>query len=98
MIKVQTNAKKKKATVTFSLSLADAPDAVSVAGNFNGWDPLAHPLKKRSNGTRSTKVELDLPARVEFKYLGEGGVWFNDADVDLTDGETQNCVIDLTLD
>lgn len=96
MIKVQTNKKATKATITFSLPLDETPEPVSVAGTFNGWDPLVHPLKKRSNGTRSAKVEVDLPAVVEFKYLGDGGVWFNDAEAATTDDGSQNSVIDLT--
>ncbi len=96
MIKVQTNKTATKATITFSLPLDDTPEPVSVAGSFNGWDPLVHPLKKRSNGTRSAKVDVDLPAVVEFKYLGEGGVWFNDPDADRSEADPQNSVIDLT--
>ncbi|MEZ5377712.1 MAG: isoamylase early set domain-containing protein [Acidimicrobiales bacterium] len=96
MIKVQTNKKATKATITFSLPLDEAPEPVSVAGTFNDWDPLVHPLKKRSNGTRSTKVEVDLPAVIEFKYLRDGGVWFNDADAAMSDGDPQNSLIDLT--
>ncbi len=96
MIKVQTNKTATKATITFSLPLDETPEPVSVAGTFNDWDPLVHPLKKRSNGTRSAKVEVDLPALVEFKYLGDGGVWFNDAEVATSDGDPQNSVIDLT--
>lgn len=95
MIKVQTNKKATKATITFSLPLAEHPEPVSVAGTFNGWDPLVHPLKKRSNGTRSTKVEVELPALVEFKYLRDGGVWFNDAEVPMSDGDDHNSLIDL---
>jgi hypothetical protein len=95
MIKVTTNKKSGKATITFSLPLDATPDAVSVAGDFNGWDPLADPLKKRTNGTRSAKVEVAVPARIEFKYLAEGGVWFGDPDADV-EGDTQNCVLELT--
>lgn len=94
MIKVQTNKKATKATITFSLPLDQTPEPVSVAGSFNEWDPLAHPLKKRSNGTRSAKIEVDLPTVVEFKYLGDGGVWFADDEVEIV-GDTENCVIDL---
>ena len=31
---------------------------VSVIGDFNGWSPLATPMKPRSNGTRSAAVVL----------------------------------------
>jgi 1,4-alpha-glucan branching enzyme len=44
--------------VTFALP-ADEPDgAVSVVGNFNDWDPFAHPLRRRANRTRSAAVTV----------------------------------------
>lgn len=64
--------------VSFALPVSETPDPVSVCGDFNGWDPLAHPLKKRANGTRSVSVELP-PGRYSFKYLS-GGTWFTDPD------------------
>jgi len=71
--------------VTFALPLDEAPEATSVTGDFNGWDPMSHPLKKRSNGTRSASVELKEGEVVQFRYLGEGGVWFNENDSDIND-------------
>lgn len=72
--------KRAGSTVTFVLP-ADV-GAVSVVGEFNGWDPLAHPLRKRSNGTRS--VRIDLPTgRHAFRYLAEGGAFFDDPDAEL---------------
>ena len=98
MIKVKRNRTKHTATVTFSLPLSEAPTPVSVAGDFNEWDPLRHPLKKRTNGTRSVTVEVSTPARLCFKYLADGGTWFNDPDATWFDtneyGET-NSVVEL---
>ena len=71
--------------VTFSLPLGDTPEAVSVLGDFNGWDPHAHPLKKRANGTRSVSVVLPEGGRYAFKYLSDGGTWFNDVSADAQD-------------
>lgn len=67
-------------SVTFALPIEQTPAAVSVVGDFNDWDPLATPLRKRNNGTRSARIDLDGPARTCFKYLAEGGEWFNDPD------------------
>ena len=68
--------------LTFTLALTDTPQPVSVLGDFNSWDPLAHPLKKRSNGTRSVSVVVPAGQTFAFKYLAEGGTWFNDVDAD----------------
>lgn len=76
--------------VTFALPLDVAPQPTSVVGDFNGWDPLATPMKKRSNGTRSASVELSEGQRVHFKYLADGGRWFIDAEAELgEDGNNQ---------
>ena len=77
MIKVH-NGKDGSVKATFSLPLSEAPHAVSVLGDFNEWEPDAHPLRKRSNGTRSTSVVLSPGRRYEFKYLAEGGTWFTE--------------------
>ena len=71
--------------VTFSLPLGDTPEAVSVLGDFNDWDPHAHPLKKRANGTRSVSVVLPAGGRYGFKYLSHGGTWFNELAADAQD-------------
>jgi 1,4-alpha-glucan branching enzyme len=69
-------------TITFSLPI---DQAVSVVGDFNNWNPYAHPLKKRSNGTRSVKVELEPGRSYRFKYLAEDGSWLTDPDADTVD-------------
>ena len=63
--------------VTVTFALPDEVGAVSVVGSFNDWTPGAHPLLRRSNGTRSVAVELDC-GRVEFRYLADGGVWLDE--------------------
>jgi 1,4-alpha-glucan branching enzyme len=68
--------------VTFALPTADIDQPVSVLGDFNGWDPLAHPLKKRSNGTRSATIEATLGQALRFKYLAADGTWFCDPDAE----------------
>ena len=84
MIKrANTAAGSVKVTFVLGQELCDQP--VSVVGDFNGWDPLATPLRKRSNGTRSAAVELPAGASIRFKYLADGGRWFLDPDVDADD-------------
>jgi 1,4-alpha-glucan branching enzyme len=68
--------------VTFALPISDADRPTSVVGDFNDWDPLAHPLKKRSNGTRSVTVEVPCGATYHFKYLADDGSWFCDPAAD----------------
>jgi 1,4-alpha-glucan branching enzyme len=69
--------------VTFALAQDEPSGAVSVLGDFNEWNELSHPLKKRSNGTRSVVIEMRAGRDYHFKYLAEDGTWFNEDDADL---------------
>jgi 1,4-alpha-glucan branching enzyme len=78
MIKVSRTVRDGSIRVTFALPAAEPTGAVSVVGDFNNWDPFAHPLRKRSNGTRSTVVTAVPGSTLRFRYLAEGGHWFDD--------------------
>src|ERR1700729_3781770 len=64
--------------VTFVLPADEPPGAVSVVGNFNDWNPFTHPLRRRANGTRSAVVTVPAGSTLHFRYLAEGGMWFDD--------------------
>jgi 1,4-alpha-glucan branching enzyme len=64
--------------VTFVLPADEPAGAVSVVGDFNGWNPFAHPLRRRGNGTRSAVASVPAGTTLRFRYLGEGGRWFDD--------------------
>ena len=64
--------------VSFVLPQDAIPGKTSVVGDFNGWDPLAQPLRPRANGTRSAAVTLPPCRRFAFRYLAEGGRWHDD--------------------
>jgi 1,4-alpha-glucan branching enzyme len=78
LIKMAKTTRSGTVRVTFVLPAAEPAGAVSVVGDFNGWDPYAHPLRRRGNGARSAAVEVPAGATVHFRYLAEGGVWFDD--------------------
>lgn len=72
--------------VTFSLPAAEPAGAVSVVGDFNNWDPSAHPLRLRANRTRSASVTVPMGSTLRFRYLAEGGLWFDDETLPRGDG------------
>ena len=82
MFKRQSCGTDGSLKVTFVLDGSEYERPVSVLGSFNGWDPFVHPLKKRSNGTRSVSVEVPAGGFFQFKYLADGGEWFCDPDAD----------------
>jgi len=73
--------------VTFALPIDDPDGAVSVVGSFNDWNPYTHPLRRRANQTRSAAVTVKTGTTLHFRYLAEGGVWFDDETVPATDGQ-----------
>jgi 1,4-alpha-glucan branching enzyme len=81
--------RKKAATgVTVTFALDDTvTGSVSVVGDFNDWTPGAHVLRKRSNGTRSVSVTLPVGRPARFRYLADGGHWFDDPQADAHDPE-----------
>jgi 1,4-alpha-glucan branching enzyme len=78
VIRCQTAKNSTDVKVTFILDQKEFADPVSVVGDFNGWSPFAHVLKKRSNGTRSATVTVPAGSSVHFRYLGSDGHWFDD--------------------
>ncbi|HWC09899.1 MAG TPA: isoamylase early set domain-containing protein [Acidimicrobiales bacterium] len=84
--------------VTFEIPADGADSQVSVVGDFNDWDPLATPLVRRGKTMRASVV-LDAGRRYAFRYLADGGRWFDD---DAADDHQMNgfggsdSVVDLT--
>ncbi len=67
--------------VTFAIPADGTDERVSVVGDFNDWDPVATPLARRAETLRAS-ILLDADRRYAFRYLAEGGRWFNDDEAD----------------
>ena len=87
MIKTTRPGRDGTVRVTFTLPVDEPGGDVSVVGNFNDWNPFAHPLRPRANRTRSAAVTVQAGSTLHFRYLAEGGVWFDDHTVPAQDGE-----------
>ncbi|HEU5269573.1 MAG TPA: isoamylase early set domain-containing protein [Jatrophihabitans sp.] len=79
-IRISNDGKTGMSKIQFVLpdDVHDGP--VSAVGSFNGWQPGAHRLVRRSNGTRSVSITVPAGQDVHFRYLASGGVWFDDPD------------------
>jgi 1,4-alpha-glucan branching enzyme len=81
--------------VTFSIP--DPGQPVSVVADFNDWNPEAHPLRKRGNGTRSVAVMLPSGVRTQFRYVTADGTYFDDPEGDYVEpnglGDTHTVVL-----
>jgi hypothetical protein len=87
MIKTSKPRRDGTVRVTFTLPVEEPASAVSVVGDFNDWDPFAHPLKIRANRTRSASVTVPSGSTLRFRYLADGGRWFDDDSLSTSAGQ-----------
>jgi 1,4-alpha-glucan branching enzyme len=73
MMKTSKGMKAKK--VSFDL-LAPEAGNVSVAGEFNNWDPTSHPMKKDKKGLWKVSLSL-VPGTYQYRFFVDGQ-WQND--------------------
>ena len=84
MIKQSKPGSDGLVNLTFTLS-ADIAGPVSVVGDFNHWDPYAHPMTRTARGTHTAVVPMPPGTSICFRYLANGGVWLDDPDADARD-------------
>lgn len=76
-------ASDQTAYVRFALPEQDDDGPVSVVGTFNDWTPGAHQMQVDDDGGRSVTIEVPYGQEIHFRYLGDDGRWFDDADADI---------------
>ncbi len=84
--------------MTFAVPADAANGEVAVVGDFNGWDPTTDPLRRCEDWLRTTVV-VEAGRRYRFRYLAEGGRWFNDSEVGVYEPNgmgDDNSLLDLT--
>jgi hypothetical protein len=65
--------------IRFELTLPSSARAVSIVGDFNGWDEHKTPMAKRGgDGTWSVRVPLS-PGRYTYAFVVDGREWLVDA-------------------
>lgn len=74
---------EQTALVTFSLPESEHPENTSVVGSFNDWTPGAH-FFTEDQGVWSVIIEVPYGQQVHFRYLADGGRWFDDPDADVS--------------
>ncbi|MFI6743866.1 isoamylase early set domain-containing protein [Nonomuraea sp. NPDC050451] len=79
--------------VTFTLP-PDIPGHVSVVGDFNHWDPYAHPMQRSQYGAHTAVIALPQGTSICFRYLAEGGHWLDDPDADARD--EHGCIVHVS--
>lgn len=73
--------------------------SVSVAGDFNGWNPANTPLERSDGGMWTATIPLK-PGRYQYMFVIDGKQWIADplATEEATDGfGSQNAVLDVEI-
>lgn len=68
--------------VTFDLSPEKGVSGVCLCGEFNGWDPVRHPMTRRRDGRFSVTLSLEAGRDYRFRYMLDDGNWENDWNAD----------------
>ena len=73
-----------KCKVTFRLPKEAAPEAkqVTIAGDFNNWDPEKTPLSRTKDGDFFVTIDLKSKQEYRFRYCIDGSRWENDWQAD----------------
>ncbi|HEY7021806.1 MAG TPA: isoamylase early set domain-containing protein [Ktedonobacterales bacterium] len=69
------------ARVTFTLPDSLWADTICLVGDFDGWNPAAHPLEHRRDGSWALTLDLPVGRTYEFYYLRDGQ-WMSDSQAD----------------
>ena len=70
MASAKKKNKRKLRKVKFSFESADARE-VFLLGDFNNWDPRAHPMKNDGNGRWNRTIVVPT-GKYEYKFLADG--------------------------
>lgn len=70
--------KNGRVKVTFTLPEGLDVARASVVGEFNAWNPAAHPMKRDKKGRWTATPTLDAGRTYEFRYLVNEHLWIND--------------------
>lgn len=84
-----------KVQVTFVLDEPPAEQPVYVAGDFNDW-ARDTAFKKAKDGSLRATVTLPKGEKVGFRYVTDGGTWFDEPQADAYEPNDQggtNCVV-----
>jgi len=94
-----TNGAKCKVTFRIPADIGGPVLRAHVAGEFNGWDPTAAPMRKLKDGSFSLTMTLPTGKDYQFRYVLDDGNWVSewqaDAYVQTPYGDCENSVLRL---
>ena len=99
MVRCEPMKGGKQVKVTFTVGEDGmGGQTLAVVGDFNDWDPTATPLQPQGT-LRVATIKVPAGGRYAFRYLAEGGRWFNDEAAGAYQPNGfggDDCILDLT--
>ena len=78
MLKKTLVRKTDKTSVVFEIAGFDDASQMSIAGEFNDWQPKKTPMKRRKDGAWAATVRLLNGNRFEYCVVVDGQRWVAD--------------------
>lgn len=85
-------------TFTLDAEACGSAKAVSLVGEFNGWDWAATPMERAEDGSFSVALDVPCGRSYQYRYLLDGSRWENDWYADRyvpAPYGGDNCVVDV---
>jgi 1,4-alpha-glucan branching enzyme len=63
--------------MTFNVTkdIGGAARKVHLVGDFNDWDSVAQPMKRKKDGSFRFSLDLEQGRKYQFLYLIDGTIW-----------------------
>ena len=68
--------------VNFELPAEVKAKKIALVGDFNEWNPKAHPMKQKKDGSYYATVYLTSGQTYRYRFLLDGKRWENDWDAE----------------
>jgi 1,4-alpha-glucan branching enzyme len=78
MLKKTYSDTSQACQVTFELPAEVTAQTACLCGEFDGWDPSAHPMERQADGSFALTLALEPGRAYRFRYLLDGTRWEND--------------------
>lgn len=63
-------------------ALAAEAKTITLAGEFNNWDPVATKIRKQKSGVYATTLDLEVGSEYQYRFVLDGERWENDWEAD----------------
>ena len=78
------------------MNQASTIGTVHLVGDFNNWDPRAHPFRQTATGDWTVTIAMAPDQIYQFRYLCDGHEWLTDNCADgyvPNDHGSENCLL-----